>query len=78
MTAGASAALLLEGQPGREGVDSDTLPRQARDEHVGPVLVLNDPSNQVGTFNRPLSSIRVGELPRSAFCSTLLHKNPPG
>ena len=78
MTAGHLQQLPLELQPGREGVNSDTLSRQARDEHVGPCWSWMTPRNMVGTFNRPLSSIRVGELPRSAFCSTLLHKNPPG
>ena len=46
--------LLFDLQPGRERVDADTLPRQARDEHVGPVLVLNDPPKHGGHFQPTL------------------------
>src|ERR687897_2807285 len=44
----------------------------------GPCWSWMTPRNIVGTFSRPFSSIRAGELPRSPLDSTVLQKNPLG
>src|SRR5688572_29586035 len=65
--------LPLDFQPGRKGVNSDTLSRQARDEHVGPVLVLDDPSKHGGHL-QPALVVDPGR--RAAAERVLLHFAP--
>ena len=48
MIAGHLRELPLDLEPDRHRVDADTLPRQARDEDVRPLLVLNDPAKHRG------------------------------